>query len=105
MGIVLAVAAFVLVLLTLVLASYQLIFRRPLPRTRGTIQVDGPGAPVEIRPDRSGVPHIITADRRDGAFAVGFVHAQDRLWQIALHLRIAAGRLSGIIGGRGLPNH
>ncbi len=104
MGIVLAVAAFVLVLLTLVLASYQLIFRRPLPRTRGTIQVDGPGAPVEIRRDRWGVPHIITADRRDGAFAVGFVHAQDRLWQMELHRRIAAGRLSEIIGDRGLPN-
>ena len=101
---VLDVAAVVLVLVALVAASYHLIFRRPLPRTRGTIAIDGPGAPLEIRRDRWGVPHIVAADRRDAAFAVGFVHAQDRLWQMELHRRIAAGRLSEIIGDRGLPN-
>ncbi len=104
MGIVLVIAAVVLGLLALVAASYQLIFRRPLPRTTGTVQVEGPGAPVEIRRDRWGVPHIVAADRRDGAFGMGFAHAQDRLWQMELHRRIAAGRLSEIIGDRGLAN-
>src|SRR5258708_28734784 len=97
MGMVLAVAAVVvLVLLALVAASYHLIFRRPLPRTRGTIAIDGPGAPLEIRRDRWGVPQIVAVDRRDAAFAMGFVHAQDRLSQMELPRRIAAGRLSEI---------
>jgi penicillin amidase len=90
-------------LAALVLASYQLIFRRALPRTTGDIQVHGLHAPVEIRRDGKGVPHIRAADSRDAAFAVGFVHGQDRLWQMELHRRIAAGRLSEMVGRQGIP--
>ena len=90
-------------LVALVLASYQVIFRRALPRTAGDIRVHGLHAPVEIRRDRNGVPHIRAADSRDAAFAVGFVHAQDRLWQMELHRRVAAGRLSEVLGKQGIP--
>ena len=90
-------------LVALVLASYQVIFRRALPRTAGEIRVHGLQAPVEIRRDRNGVPHIRAADSRDAAFAVGFVHAQDRLWQMELHRRVAAGRLSEVLGKQGIP--
>lgn len=102
---VIAVVLLVLVvaLAALVLASYQLIFRRALPRTTGDLRVDGLHAPVEIRRDRKGVPHIRAADSRDAAFAVGFVHGQDRLWQMELHRRIAAGRLSEMVGRQGIP--
>ena len=91
------------VLVVLVFGSYQVIFRRPLPRVSGKIEVAGLHAPVEIRRDKRGVPHIRAGDRVDGAFAVGFVHAQDRLWQMELHRRIAAGRLSEMVGKQGIP--
>jgi penicillin amidase len=103
MEIVVVAGAILLVLVVLVLGSYQLIFRRALPRTSGEIEVDGPGTEIEIRRDRWGVPHVRAGSREDGAFAIGFVQAQDRLWQMELHRRIAAGRLSEVIGERGLP--
>jgi penicillin amidase len=102
MAIVLALLALIAALAALVLASYQLIFRRALPRTTGDIHVPGLHGPVEIRRDRQGVPHIRAADSWDAAFAVGFVHGQDRLWQMELHRRIAAGRLSEVMGRQGI---
>jgi penicillin amidase len=60
-------------------------------------------APVEIRRDRWGVPHIRAAERHDLWFGEGFCHGQDRLWQMDLYRRIAAGRLSEISGRAGLP--
>jgi penicillin amidase len=103
MGIVVVAGALLLALVVLVLGSYHVIFRRPLPRTAGEIEVDGLAAAIEIRRDRWGVPHIRAGDRQDGAFGIGFTQAQDRLWQMELHRRIAAGRLSEVIGVRGLP--
>jgi penicillin amidase len=103
MGFVEAVAALVGVLVVLVLGCYQVIFRRPLPRLSGTLTVDGLQGPVEIRRDRTGVPHVRAQSRADGAFAVGFLHAQDRMWQMELHRRIAAGRLSEVVGQQAIP--
>jgi penicillin amidase len=103
MGFVVAVAVLVGVLVVLVLASYQVIFRRPLPRVSGTLRVDGLQGSVDIRRDRHGVPHVRAGGRVDGAFAVGFLHAQDRMWQMELHRRIAAGRLSEVVGKQAVP--
>ena len=76
---------------------YQL-FRRPLPRTKGTLRVFGVEGPVEIARDRWGVPHVRAATDRDLWFGQGFCHGQDRLWQIELYRRIGAGRLAEIAG-------
>jgi penicillin G amidase len=103
MGLVVAVAGLLGVLVVLVLASFQLIFRRPLPRLSGSLHLDGLHAPVEIRRDHQGVPHVRAGSRTDGAFAVGFLHAQDRMWQMELHRRIAAGRLSEVVGKQAIP--
>ena len=51
-----------------------------LPRLGGEIPVAGIGAAVEILRDGYGVPHIFAQSERDAHFALGFVHAQDRLW-------------------------
>lgn len=69
-----------------------------LPRTTGTIAMPGLDAPVDILRDEWGVPHIFAQSRRDAIFAQGFVHAQDRLWQMELSRRIGRGRLSEILG-------
>ncbi len=63
-----------------------------------TLQVPGLSAPVTIVRDVMGVPHIYSTNASAGWFALGFVHAQDRLWQMDIQYRTAAGRLSEILG-------
>ena len=74
--------------------------RTGLPQTDGVITIADPalGRQVEIRRDRHGVPHILAQSLDDAAFALGFVHAQDRLWQMEMNRRIAAGRLAEVLG-------
>lgn len=75
-----------------------LLLRRSLPRLSGSVEVAGLSAPVEITRDRDMVPHIVAASRDDALFGLGYVHAQDRLWQIEFQRRIGAGRLSELLG-------
>ncbi|GAB4576023.1 MAG: penicillin acylase family protein [Rhodothalassiaceae bacterium] len=72
--------------------------RSSLPVTSGVITLEGLSAPVTIRRDAHGIPYIEAETAGDAYFAVGFVHAQDRLWQLMMNRHIAAGRLSEIAG-------
>ena len=72
--------------------------RQRLPQIKGTVELTGLSAPAEIIRDRWGVPHIYAKNEADLFFAQGFVHAQDRLWQMELNRRTATGRLSEIFG-------
>jgi penicillin amidase len=56
------------------------------------------GAPVEVLRDADGVPHLFAKSERDGWFAMGYSHAQDRLWQMEFQRRVAQGRLSEFLG-------
>jgi penicillin amidase len=85
------------ILLVSFFLSYYFIFR-PLPTTEGTIELAGLSAPVKVVRDRWGVPHLFAETERDLLFAQGFVQAQDRMWQMEANRRLAAGRLSEIIG-------
>ncbi len=78
--------------------------RRPLPRTGGTLAAPGLAAPVEILRDRWGVPHIYAGSNADLFFAQGYVHAQDRLWQMELQRRTGHGQLAEIFGARALDS-
>lgn len=69
-----------------------------LPKTSGAITLAGPTAPVEIIRDARGIPHIYAAGEADAFFALGFVHAQDRLFQMDFTRLLAQGRLSEVIG-------
>jgi acyl-homoserine lactone acylase PvdQ len=62
------------------------VTRQPFPKTRGSITLEGIGVPVEIFRDRYGVPHIYAQTSEDLFFAQGFVHAQDRFWQMEFFL-------------------
>ena len=93
---------FVLVLGAAALALGYVYLRQSLPRLEGEIPVAGIGAAVEILRDAYGVPHIFARSERDAHFALGFVHAQDRLWQLEMNRRVAAGRLSEVVGPGGL---
>ena len=75
-----------------------------LPKTAGTVEIAGPTAPIDIVRDARGVPHIFAQGETDAWFALGYVHAQDRLWQMELMRRLGAGRLAEIVGERGLQS-
>jgi penicillin amidase len=78
--------------------AWHRLARRALPQESGRTRVPGLRGEVEVRRDRWGVPHIEARDRRDLHFAEGFVHAQDRLWQMDFHRRVVSGRLSEFAG-------
>lgn len=69
-----------------------------LPKVNGTVKVSGLDAPVDVIRDSDGVPHIRAQNRRDAYMGLGYVHAQDRLWQMEYQRRFASGRLSEIFG-------
>src|SRR6186713_1277609 len=90
-------AGFLLFLALAALAGYGFL-RQSLPKTSGELHLPGLGASVEVLRDRHGIPHIYAASLEDAHFALGFVHAQDRLWQMEMNRRIAAGRMAEILG-------
>ena len=67
-------------------------------RPRAKSPLAGLAAPVEVLRDRHGIPHIFAASLEDAHFALGFVHAQDRLWQMEMNRRIGSGRLAEMLG-------
>jgi penicillin amidase len=93
------IVAMVLVALLVLVAGGLIFFlRRPLPRTRGTVRLRGLKEPVEVIRDRWGVPHIYADSAEDLFFAQGYVHAQDRLWQMEFQRRAGSGSLSEVLG-------
>lgn len=86
-----------------VVAGARRLMRRPVPRPNGRLALDGLRAPVEIIRDEWGVPHIYAANERDLFFAQGFVHAQDRLFQMDLNRRLGLGRMAEVTGPLGVP--
>lgn len=69
-----------------------------LPKYSGSVTVAGLDSPVEIVRDANAVPHIFAENAADAYFALGYVHAQDRLWQMELTRRAGAGRLAEVLG-------
>jgi len=96
------IAALILcILLSIVLAVlgwFYWIARSALPQLDGKIAVNGLSSTVTITRDGHGVPTIEAASLKDLFFAQGYVTAQDRLWQMDVMRRFAAGELSEILG-------
>jgi penicillin amidase len=72
--------------------------REQLPLLDGQLQLPGLTAPVLVRRDVHGIPHIQAANMDDLLEAQGFVVAQDRLWQMDMARRFAAGELAELLG-------
>lgn len=94
----LASALIFLAIALLVLAYY--FASRSLPDYEGTREVAGISAPVEIVRNNANVPHIFGETDEDVFFALGYAHAQDRMWQMTMLRRTAQGRLSELFGER-----
>ena len=75
-----------------------------LPQWDGTVEVAGLDAVAEIVRDEHGIPFIRADSERDLYFAQGFVHAQDRFWQMALSRQTMEGRLAEWLGSMGLES-
>ena len=74
-----------------------------LPQLDGEFVSDSISAPVTIERDAAGIPHIRAANRADLAYATGFVHGQDRFFQMDLTRRNAAGELAALFGEAAVP--
>ena len=76
----------------------RIVLGRSLPVTDGTLRLAGLTQPVTVTRDALGVPTIKAQSRVDLARAVGFVHAQERFFQMDLQRRQPAGELSALVG-------
>ena len=90
-------AVLALLVIAAALAVYFLL-RSSLPQLDGEVAASGIAAPAVIERDAAGTPTLRAASRRDLAYATGFVHAQDRFFQMDLMRRAAAGELSELLG-------
>jgi len=96
---VLATVIIVLLVVLLLITSGGYVFvRRSFPKTDGTIQVAGLKSKVEVYRDQHGIPHLYADNLEDLFFAQGYVHAQDRLWQMEFNRRVGNGTLSEVLG-------
>ncbi|QOD60409.1 penicillin acylase family protein [Polaribacter haliotis] len=89
----------ILVVLIILFAAFGWYYKITLePKYAGELVIENLKEEVTIYFDDIGVPHINANNQQDAYVALGYVHAQDRLWQMELIRRIAAGRLSEIFG-------
>lgn len=91
--------------LTVLLSLWVIwLIRRPFPTYDGRVQIAGLSQPVTILRDQLGIPHIYAQNRHDLLLAQGYVHAQDRFWQMEFWRHIGQGRISEIVGEAGLDS-
>jgi penicillin G amidase len=98
----LAIVAIVVLVVVASGAGGFYLVRRSFSATSGIVSARGVNDPVEVVRDRWGIPHIYAKHSHDLFFTQGYVHAQDRLWQMELSRRTASGRLSELFGERTL---
>ncbi len=91
-----------LAMLVLAAVALWLYARQALPQTSGEMALPGLRDTVRIERDADGIPTVHAANLPDLAYGLGVLHAQDRLWQMETHKRIAAGRLAEAFGDAAL---
>jgi len=102
---ILAILLILVVALVLIVAAAGVVLvRRTFPQEKGSIHVAGLDNQVEIYRDEWGIPTVYAHTAHDLFFAQGYVHAQDRLWQMEFSRRIAPGRLSEVLGDAALED-
>jgi penicillin amidase len=100
------VPAVLAVLLAIVLVASGLVVwtvRRSFPQLEGKLTISGLAAPVTVLRDRYGVPQLYATSESDLFRAQGYVHAQDRFWEMDFRRHISAGRLAELFGAGMVP--
>src|SRR5579864_6971459 len=85
------------------IAAAYWYLRQSLPDVNARVTVAGLAAPVDIVRDADAIPHVLASNKLDALFGLGYVHAQDRLWQMEFQRRIGHGRLSEVFGAATVP--
>ncbi|MGA2342170.1 MAG: penicillin acylase family protein [Steroidobacteraceae bacterium] len=98
-----AIAAILAAAALLCIAAAGFALRASLPTIDGRAELPGLAADVAIERDAAGVPTLVAHNRTDLARALGYVHGQDRFFQMDLLRRAAAGELSALLGPSTLP--
>lgn len=91
-----------ILIIVVVLLSYFML-RKSLPDYDGSIAVEGISSEARVLRDSFAVPMIIAQNDEDAAYTLGYVHAQDRLFQMDIARRAGEGRLSEILGSKTIP--
>lgn len=89
------------ILLGILLAAagaLMIFLRLPHPSYNGTLTLDGLNAPVEVRTDEHGIPHLFAQNEEDLFFAQGFITARERMFQMDLTRLAGRGELSTLLG-------
>lgn len=81
----------------------RLLDKHAQPKYRGELTLKGLNGSVEVRWHPHAIPRVAASDQRDLFFAQGFLHAQERLWQMELSRRFLSGRMAEIFGDFSLP--
>ena len=100
MKIFLKIIKIVFLVCVLVFVAAWLYSRTLYPTYEGELSLENLSENVTVHFDENGVPHINAETQKDAYTALGYVHAQDRGWQMELIRRIAPGRLSEIFGDK-----
>lgn len=101
--ILLGIGLTIVVVFSAILVIGYFLATKSFPQTSGTAGVKGLREPVSIHRDPFGMPHVFASNDADAYMAAGFLHAQDRLWQMELTRRAGEGRLAEILGEKALP--
>lgn len=99
----LRLVALILLLAIVLVVGAWLVLRASLPQLDGTLQTDAIGAATRIERDALGTVTIIAENRDDATWALGYVHAQERFFEMDLMRRSAAGELAEMFGAAALP--
>ncbi|HEX6077916.1 MAG TPA: penicillin acylase family protein [Micromonosporaceae bacterium] len=92
------VTVLVIVVVAAVLGVWTV--RRAVPQYGGQLRLEGLAAPVTVHRDTAGIPHIYASSAADMVRAQGYLHAQDRFWEMDFRRHVTAGRLAEIFGKR-----
>ncbi len=92
------VSAAVVLLLVAGLVAAVTVVRRPFPTVDGTIEVPGLAGEVEVVRDENGIPQVYADTSEDLFYAQGFVHAQDRFFEMDFRRHVTSGRLAELLG-------
>ncbi len=104
MRIIKKIVKLLLVLITLIIISGGLYYYHLKPSYSGEKELSNISSEISVYFDDYGIPHIYAENQIDAATTLGYVHAQDRLWQMEVIRRISPGRLSELFGEVMLKN-
>ncbi len=93
----------IVLLVAIIIAATWFYLKNQSPIYSGDIKLDGLEKQVEVLFDEYGIPHIYAQNEKDAYYALGYIQAQERLFQMVLYRRLVQGRAAEILGSDLIP--